>query len=263
MQGLCSLQLCISTVAAAFLLAGCPPARLAAPVPSVQSATASPSPIAPPDQSVFTNFPRTIHFRWSSVPEKASYALEIDCQGCCASGRWCSDVQGRGYIVANLRQSEYEFNFWGNQEGRWRVWAVDAKSQPGPKSPWSSFLFVSPGNANRTAPFSNPVPSGQSSDSPDTVYSAGPGVVVAKAIYSPAAQYSDAARKARIRGDVLLEAVIAADGTVREARVIRPLNPDLDANALRALKTWRFEPATKDGKAVAIRSQISMSFNVQ
>ena len=86
---------------------------------------------------------------------------------------------------------------------------------------------------------------------------------MARPIYSPPAQYSDSTRKAKIRGDVLLEAVIASDGTVREARVLRPLHPDLDANALRALKTWRFEPATKDGNPVAIRSQISLQNSVE
>ena len=41
------------------------------------------------------------------------------------------------------------------------------------------------------------------------------------------------------------------------------LDGEAIANALRALKTWRFEPATKDGKPIAIHSQISMSFNIQ
>jgi TonB family protein len=255
--------LCGSIVVAAIFLAGCPQGRLATPVSPRPSAIASPSPIAPPDQSVFTNFPRTVHFRWSSGPADARYALEIDCRDCCVSGRWCSDVQGTGYIVADLTQSEYEFDFWGNQAGRWRVWAVDAKSQPGPKSSWSGFSFITPGNANRTAPFSNPAQFAQSNDSSDTIYSPGPGIVMAKAIYSPPGQYSDSARKAKIRGDVLLEVIIASDGTVREARVLRPLHPDLDANALLAVKTWRFEPATKDGKPVTIRSRISMSFNIQ
>jgi TonB family protein len=263
MHHLRSFLVCGSIIAAGMFLAGCPHSQLATPVPPQPSVIASPSPIAPPDQSVFTNFPRTVHFRWSSGPENARYAIEIDCRDCCVSGRWCSDVQGTGYIVADLRQAEYEFNFWGNQEGRWRVWAVDAKSQPGPKSSWSGFSFISPADANRTAPFGNSIQFPQSNDSSDTIYSPGPGIVMAKPIYSPPAQYSDSARKAKIRGDVLLEAVIASDGTVREARVLRPLHPDLDANAVRALKTWRFEPATKDGKPVAIRSQISMSFNIQ
>ncbi|MEP6716445.1 MAG: energy transducer TonB [Terriglobia bacterium] len=175
---------------------------------------------------------------------------------------WCSDVQGTGYIVANLKVSEYEFNFWGNQKGRWRVWAVDAKSQPGPKSPWSGFSFVSADNANRSAPSGNSFQP-QSADETETVYSPGPGIVMPKRIYSPPAQYSDSARKAGIRGDVLLEAVIGSDGKVREAKVLRPLHPELDANALGALRTWRFEPAMQDGKPVAVGSQISMSFNLQ
>jgi len=79
-----------SIIAAAIFLTGCRQGQLATPVPPRPSMMASPSPIAPPDQSVFTNFPRTVHFRWSNGPENARYAIEIDCRDCCVSGRWCT-----------------------------------------------------------------------------------------------------------------------------------------------------------------------------
>src|SRR5882724_5294655 len=165
--------LCCAILPLSIFLGGCPQGRIATPAPPRPSAMATPSQIAPPDQSVFTNFPRTVHFRWSGEPQAASYAIEIDCRDCCVSGRWCSEVQATGYIVADLRQAEYEFNFWGNQQGRWRVWAVDAKSQPGPKSPWSGFSFLVPGNANRSALSGTAFQSPQSNaSSQEQVYSA-------------------------------------------------------------------------------------------
>ncbi len=132
-----------ATITANLLLVSCSHSRvtsLAAP-PLTAAIPAAPAPIAPPDQSVLTNFPRIVHFRWSSAPQAVTYAIEIDCYHCCVKDRWCSDV-GTAFVVPNLKQTEYEFNFWGDQAGRWRVWAVDARSQPGPKSAWSGFSFV-------------------------------------------------------------------------------------------------------------------------
>lgn len=101
----------------------------------------APALVAPHDQAVLTNHPRTVRFAWSRVPGAASYSIEIDCYGCCGRDRWCSDAQGMGHIVPNLTAIAYTFNFWGDEKGRWRVWAVDGRSRPGPKTAWSGFAF--------------------------------------------------------------------------------------------------------------------------
>ena len=100
-----------------------------------------PALVAPRNQAVFTNHPRTIRFSWSRVPRAAGYGIEVDCLGCCVRGQWCSDVPGKAYVVPNLTAITYTFTFWGDQRGRWRVWAVDARSRAGPKSEWSGFAF--------------------------------------------------------------------------------------------------------------------------
>jgi len=101
----------------------------------------APALVAPRDQEVFSNYPRTVGFAWSGVPQAAGYGIEIDCYGCCAQDRWCSDAQGMGYIVPKLTAIAYTFTFWADKKGRWRVWAVDARSRPGIKSEWSGFAF--------------------------------------------------------------------------------------------------------------------------
>ena len=121
------------------LLAGC--SRHRAQVGPAASKIPAPALVAPRGDSVFTNHPRTVRFAWSRVPQAAGYGIEIDCLGCCAPGQWCSDVPGKAYIVPNLTAITYTFTFWGDQKGRWRVWAVDARSRPGPKSEWSGFVF--------------------------------------------------------------------------------------------------------------------------
>jgi TonB family protein len=76
-------------------------------------------------------------------------------------------------------------------------------------------------------------------------------------------EYTADAMKAGIQGSVLLECVVAADGTVSDARVLRPLDPGLDAEAVKAAKRWQFEPGKKDGKPVAVHVTIKVNFELR
>ena len=60
-----------------------------------------------------------------------------------------------------------------------------------------------------------------------------------------------------------MEAVVDETGRVQRARVTRSLRADLDDNAVATLKTWRFEPARRDGQAVPAQIVVTMSFNVK
>ena len=64
----------------------------------------------------------------------------------------------------------------------------------------------------------------------------------------------------RVTGAVKVDAVILADGTVGEARVLRPLDRDLDREALIAVRYWYFEPAVVDGKPVACKAILDLEF---
>ena len=76
-------------------------------------------------------------------------------------------------------------------------------------------------------------------------------------------QYPAAVRAEGVEGIVRLECLVREDGTVGEARVIAPLHPELDREALRSVTEWRFQPGTKDGKPVAVRVEIEMSFSLR
>jgi TonB family protein len=76
--------------------------------------------------------------------------------------------------------------------------------------------------------------------------------------------YTDDAKKRGVQGAVELEEVIASDGTVRDdVRVIKSLDPDLDAQAVTAAKQWQFRPGTKDGKPVDVLVNIEMTFTLK
>jgi TonB family protein len=67
------------------------------------------------------------------------------------------------------------------------------------------------------------------------------------------------AARAGIRGTVILEVTIDVDGTVKDARVLRSV-PMLDAAALEAVRHWRYEPTTVEGKSVPVIMTVIVSF---
>ena len=73
-----------------------------------------------------------------------------------------------------------------------------------------------------------------------------PDVTAPKAVYTPNPEYTDRARRQKIRGSVVLSIVITDKGVVRGAKVVTGLDKDLDKQALKAVGAWRFESATKD-----------------
>jgi TonB family protein len=90
-----------------------------------------------------------------------------------------------------------------------------------------------------------------------------PGCVTAPhTTYAPDPKYPEKARKARDRGNVVLQLVVSPDGLPRDIKVDRGLTPDLDKAALDAVKGWQFAPATRDGHPVAARIKVEVSFRL-
>jgi protein TonB len=94
------------------------------------------------------------------------------------------------------------------------------------------------------------------------LYAIGNGVSMPRAIYSPEPEFSEEARKSKYQGEVTLLATITADGRTRDLLVVRSLGMGLDEKALEAVRTWRFEPAKKDGRPVAVQMNIIVSFHL-
>ena len=64
--------------------------------------------------------------------------------------------------------------------------------------------------------------------------------------------YTRRAMNVGASGMVLMQVVVQADGSVGDARVVRGLHVDLDAEALKAARGWRFEPGTLTGQPAPI-----------
>jgi TonB family protein len=96
----------------------------------------------------------------------------------------------------------------------------------------------------------------------DGIYTPGNGVSMPRAIYAPEPEFSEEARRIKYQGEVTLLATIGVDGRPRNLIVERSLGMGLDEKALETVRTWRFEPAKKDGHPVAVRMNIIVNFHL-
>lgn len=74
-------------------------------------------------------------------------------------------------------------------------------------------------------------------------------------------EYPVIAQQARVRGVVILEIVIDANGTVSNARILRSI-PLLDAAALDAVRQWEFAPTLLNGAAVPVIMTATVQFSL-
>lgn len=87
------------------------------------------------------------------------------------------------------------------------------------------------------------------------------GVTQGLLIHQVQPQYPPMARETRVEGDVVLEAVIATDGTVRDLKVISGPGM-LASSALLAVRQWRYKPYLLNGQPVEVVTQIRLKFHL-
>lgn len=76
-------------------------------------------------------------------------------------------------------------------------------------------------------------------------------------------EYPLSARRARREGTVVITVVVDRDGAVGEAKILRSVSPDIDQAALDAVLRWRYRPALRNGKRVAVSCVIRLTFELQ
>lgn len=77
----------------------------------------------------------------------------------------------------------------------------------------------------------------------------------------PEPLYTELAKRNGVSGTVILRAIFASDGTVRNIRVTQGLPDGLTETAIAAARKIKFVPATKDGKPVSMYIQLEYNFN--
>ena len=73
--------------------------------------------------------------------------------------------------------------------------------------------------------------------------------------------YPIEAQAAKIQGIVIIEAIIAKDGTVRDARILRSI-PVLDEAAITAVRQWEFTPTFLNGVPVEVVMTVTVNFTL-
>ncbi len=94
------------------------------------------------------------------------------------------------------------------------------------------------------------------------VFKVGGGVSAPRALSTPDPEYSEEARKAKYQGTVVLWLIVDQNGHPQQVRVARSLGMGLDQKAIEAVKQWKFEPAMKDGKPVAVQINVEVNFRL-
>jgi TonB family protein len=94
------------------------------------------------------------------------------------------------------------------------------------------------------------------------VFRVGGGVLAPKPLSTPDPQYTDQARKAKYEGTCVLAMIVGPDGKPHDIRVQRGIGMGLDQKAIEAVQQWRFDPATKDGRPVAVQISVEVSFKL-
>ncbi len=81
-------------------------------------------------------------------------------------------------------------------------------------------------------------------------------------VYKPRPAYTAEARRRRVEGEVLLDVMFTASGSLRINRVVKGLGYGLDDRALEAAERIQFRPARRDGQPYDCAALVRMVFEL-
>ena len=89
-----------------------------------------------------------------------------------------------------------------------------------------------------------------------------PVVTNLEVLSKPPVQYTNEAKQLRVQGDVILRVTFKASGRVVVEGVVHSLGHGLDEEARRVAQQIRFHPATRNGQAVDLTTNITVTFQL-
>jgi TonB family protein len=117
-------------------------------------------------------------------------------------------------------------------------------------------IITDPAGTNVSGGVPAPAADGPGTMGADGVYKAGNGVSQPSLLSKVDTEYPEVARKLRVDGYVYVRLIVQPDGTPRDVELTGPLGYGLDEKTVEAVRKWRFKPAMKDGKPVAVRASV-------
>jgi TonB family protein len=94
------------------------------------------------------------------------------------------------------------------------------------------------------------------------VYVAGKNATAPQLVFAVDPEYSAAARAAKVNGKCVIAAVVDTLGVPQHVHVTDGLRPDLDANAIAAVKQYRFKPGLHEGRPVPVQLTVAVNFQI-
>jgi TonB family protein len=91
---------------------------------------------------------------------------------------------------------------------------------------------------------------------------AGPATIPVEITYKPQPVYTEEARNLKLEGEVLLEVMFSANGTLHVNRVVRGLGHGLDEAAIAAANKMRFKPALRMGQPADSTAVVHVLFQL-
>jgi TonB family protein len=107
------------------------------------------------------------------------------------------------------------------------------------------------------------IPDGPPPTEPDGPILVGGDVKPPERVFAPQPTYTEIARKARIQGVVIVQAIIDKQGNVTNVKVLKGLPMGLEEAAVDAMKQWKFKPATLNGRPVTVYYNLTVNFKLQ
>jgi TonB family protein len=97
----------------------------------------------------------------------------------------------------------------------------------------------------------------------EPVYDQGDGVSLPRVTKQVYVHYTSRTMREKVQGTIKLKCVVSSEGTTRNVEIVSRLDEELDDNAVAALKQWKFEPGQREGKPVAVRITVDMTFTLR
>jgi TonB family protein len=89
-----------------------------------------------------------------------------------------------------------------------------------------------------------------------------PGVMQGQRLNGPMPVYPPEAKKAKIQGTVVLDAIIGKDGTVEKLTVVSG-PPALQTSSLDAVRQWIYKPFLLNGEPVEVKTTINVVYSLK
>ena len=140
----------------------------------------------------------------------------------------------------------------------------DERDSKKPSCHFSQEFLAIPGVAQHLNSQADAEPAHDNSENAtsDGPFHPGKGISPPKVLQQSDPEFSEAARRSKFQGTVTLAVVVDTSGNATDIRILHPVGSGLDAQAVRAVRTWKFRPGAKDGQIVQVEVAVETDFHL-